>query len=415
MRYRIPNILFSALLLIPLLVSAQKIELHIPFSGGSNYSLCLMRGTWQDTISSGTLSAQGKCTITLPGKYASYRGVAKLSVDDYRQTINMIINGEDIIRINEVPGSNREVSFESSPENNFINDVTTRQRHILEKYGFINAGLSIFGIHDLFYPQLQSERTVLENNYRDLQTEIAGSPLYAARLTEILNCLAGAGSALHTDPDSLFIEQRLFITRKLDFGDLYTSGFFQPVLELWYQTTSASDSLLLSDSRYMLNRISDIAIRRELTGSIIRLFSKFGKDSLMAELGTEYLTIPLNGQQAPALINNGNSFLPQNSLIVFYETGCGSCHKELEILKGKYKLLTDNGIRVISIAADTDKEVFVSTSSAFPWADKLCDYEGFDGHNFRNYGIVGTPTFVLTDKEGIVRGRYAQIKELLTN
>jgi len=47
------------------------------------------------------------------------------------------------------------------------------------------------------------------------------------------------------------------------------------------------------------------------------------------------------------------------------------------------------------------------------WADKLCDYKGFDGDNFRNYGIVGTPTYILIDKERIIRGRYVQLRELI--
>ncbi|GAB6009631.1 TlpA family protein disulfide reductase, partial [Dysgonomonas reticulitermitis] len=187
----------------------------------------------------------------------------------------------------------------------------------------------------------------------------------------------------------------------------------QQVLETWVQT-STNDSLLLSDTRHMIDRCgNDIHIRREVTQAIIRLFIKFAKDSLLAELGTEYLTMPLNGQPAPEIVACDSSIVPKLSLIVFYETGCGNCHYELEELKSKYKLLTDNNIRVISIAADADRAVFEETATGLPWADKLCDFKGFDGANFRNYGIVGTPTFILTDGDGIVRGRYAQLKELL--
>jgi hypothetical protein len=132
------------------------------------------------------------------------------------------------------------------------------------------------------------------------------------------------------------------------------------------------------------------------------------------ELGTEYLTMPLNGQLAPEIRrSDASTFLPRNSLILFYEADCGICRNELENLKNKYQLLTDNHIRVLSIAADLDPDIFEETSNSLPWPDKLCDYQGFDGENFLRYGIVGTPTYILTDEDGIVRGRYAQLKELL--
>ena len=243
--------------------------------------------------------------------------------------------------------------------------------------------------------------------------KINQSSLYAARLIEILSCLTSTGGFFNQSQEAVRFAQQKFIAEKLDFNDLYTSGFWQLTMDFWYELNMENDAQLLSDSRKMLDRVSDIYIRRELTQSFIRLFSQYGKDYLLAELGTEYLTMPLNGQLAPEIQIGETSFLPKNSLLVFYETGCGSCHNELEILKNRYSLLADNQIRVISIAADISQEVFEYTSSGFLWEDKICDFDGFDGVNFRNYGIVGTPTFVLIDQEGIVRGRYAQLKELL--
>ncbi|WP_163308561.1 hypothetical protein, partial [Dysgonomonas sp. 521] len=111
-------------------------------------------------------------------------------------------------------------------------------------------------------------------------------------------------------------------SQELDFHDLYTSGFWQPMLQLWYESALGNDSLLLNDSKHMLDKITDIPLRRELTQAFIRMFSKYGKDYLLAELGTEYLTLPLNGQPAPEIVVGDSSFVPRLSLIMFYETGC---------------------------------------------------------------------------------------------
>ena len=374
-----------------------------------------MQGAKQDTILTGKMAEQGKIVIVLPEKYASYRGVGFLSIQNCKN-LNMVLNGESKIEINERLGSdNLEVTFDQSEENRFMDDVIFRQQQLIEKARFIKAGLSLWQMKDLFYLSLTQEQKELERQYATHQIEISQSPLYAAQLVEILSCLTGTGNLLNQPQESVRSGQQKFIAEKLDFNDLYTSGFWQLMLDVWYELNMESDILLLDGSRKMLGRVSDIPIRRELTQSLIRLFSKYGKDYLLAELGTEYLTMPLNGQLAPEIHTGEASFLPKNSLLVFYETGCGNCHNELESLKKKYSLLTDNQIRVVSISADISEEVFEYTSSGFLWEDKLCDFEGFESINFRNYGIVGTPTFILIDQDGIVRGRYAQLKELLKN
>jgi len=400
-------------LLIATILSAQTIEINLPSCLGQPYVFCLAQGAKQDTILIGKMAEQGKTIIVLPEEYASYRGVGSLSIQNCK-SLNIVLNGESKIEINEKRGfDDFEVLFDQSEENGFMEDMIARQQQLIEKYQLIRSGLPLWQMKDVFYVSLRQEQMNLERQYFAHQTEISQSPLYAARLIEILSCLTGTGNSLNQPQEAVRFAQQKFIAEKLDFDDLYTSGFWQLTMDFWHELNMEDDALLLSDSRKMLDRINDIYIRRELTQSLIRLFSQYGKDYLLAELGTEYLTMPLNGQLAPEIQIGETSFLPKNSLLVFYETGCGSCHNELEMLKNRYSLLADNQIRVISISADISQEVFEYTSSGFLWEDKICDFDGFDGVNFRNYGIVGTPTFILTDKEGIVRGRYAQLKELL--
>jgi len=400
-------------LLITMILSAQTIEVNLPSCLGQSYVFCLAQGAKQDTILTGKIAEQGKTIIVLPKEYASYRGVGSLSIQNCK-SLNLILNGESKIVINERRSfDDFEVTFEQSEENRFMEDLIARQQQLIDKYRLVESGLSLWQMKDLFYVSLNQEKRDLERQYTAHQMEINQSSLYAARLIEILSCLTGTSNSLNQSQEAVRFAQQKFIAEKLDFDDLYTSGFWQLTMDFWGELNMENDALLISDSRKMLDRVSDIYIRRELTQSFIRLFSLYGKDYLLAELGTEYLTMPLNGQLAPEIQIGDTSFLPKNSLLVFYETGCGSCHNELEMLKNRYNLLADNQIRVISIAADTSKEVFEYTSSGFLWEDKFCDFEGFDGVNFRNYGIVGTPTFILIDENGIVRGRYAQLKELL--
>ena len=98
-----------------------------------------------------------------------------------------------------------------------------------------------------------------------------------------------------------------------------------------------------------------------------------------------------------------------DALLVFYETECGNCIWQMMQLKLEHAQIKEKGIRIISISANTDKDSFIEESKDFPWADKLCDFEGMDGENFKNYGIISTPTIYLIDKDGKIVNKYDRL------
>jgi peroxiredoxin len=103
----------------------------------------------------------------------------------------------------------------------------------------------------------------------------------------------------------------------------------------------------------------------------------------------------------------------QNSLLIFYDSGCDHCQAQIETLKTHYAELQAKGIRVISIASDIDTTIFTNYADSFPWKDKLCDFQGFNGKNFVNYAVMGTPTLFMIDENGKIIGRYAMLNEII--
>lgn len=402
------------MLLVSFPATAQRLFVDYPGCAGKAYTLYLKQGSAQDSVAGGWLDETGKAVIVLPAKAAGFRGVANLSVKNCRNTTQLILNGEDRIEVLFPEGSD-EVGFPGSEENTRINNLMARQKELLEKYAYLRAGSELFRPGESAYFALLSEQAEMKTAYGTFWQEVKADTRYAARMMELLSCLTGTGFSLEATPETLAAEQKDYLLHRLDLTDLYTSGFWDLAMNLWYELHAGSDSLLLETGKVLIDRSSDTTVRREVIQTIIRQFSRYGKDHLLAELGADYLSIPLIGQQAPDLVDGDRRFLPRRSLIFFYDYDCGSCHRELQDLLGQYALLSNahNAIRVISVAADTDRELFEEHSKSFPWADKLCDFEGLSGENFHNYGVVGTPTFVLTDEEGIVRGRYAQLKEFL--
>lgn len=408
MPQKTPYIILFFLLIYSAEVSSQTIELDLPSCDYLQYHLALKKGNKLDTLSVGRFDETGKASFTLPKEHQSFRGVANLSVRTTGKNWNIILNGEEKISLIEVPDTD-DVTFSHSTENVFLVESLAKQNKILGRMGNYQPT-------NPFSPFVSPKQ-----EYQAFLREIEQSPLYAGRMIELLNILSGLGIE---SQEQTFAEQQDFIVNKLNYQDLYTSGFWQLTFDTWYQSASLGqeeiigDSILLSQSRKMLDKTEDIFLRRELTQTFIRQFSKYGKDYLLSGLGSEYLTIPINGKPAPALIDNQRKELKLGkSLLFFYDSDCGNCHQELHQLMDKYALLSNdhNQMRVISISADSNQDTFDYTAKKLPWEDKLCDFKGFDGANFVNYGIVGTPTLILIDDEGIVRGRYARISEFLQN
>ena len=102
------------------------------------------------------------------------------------------------------------------------------------------------------------------------------------------------------------------------------------------------------------------------------------------------------------------------SLLLFYQSGCGPCKQTIAALKEHYSNLVAKGIKIVALSADTDPQVFKDSAAAFPWKDTYCNLEGFNGVNFKNYAVTGTPTMFVLDSKGILLKKIATIEQLLT-
>jgi hypothetical protein len=405
------------MLSIPCVVQSNTIHFHLPAYPGFDYVFILEQGAKRDTVATGTFDQDGKTSLTIPKAYANYRGVGKLLFpNDKGALVNMIVNGENNVTVSTPPRTLEidKLVYTHSPENEAIGRFTATQVKLIERYRQVSAESSEpYSVPQVPFLSPEKEQQQIETQYAALNAEIRKSPLYAARIMEIIQYLTSTGTSLTFSQEELQQEQDRFITERLDFNDLYTSGFWTTLIYAWYENNmTRGDSLLTEQSRRMINRTETVALNRELTQALINTFSRYGREDLLPEIITG-INMPLKGHAAPPIETGDSTILPKNSLIIFYETGCGTCHNELENMKRKYPLLHANQVRVISIASDMDDVVFFETADKFPWSDKFCDLKGFDGVNFRNYGIVGTPTLILVDAEGIVRGRYVQLSEFL--
>ncbi|MDR2824323.1 MAG: redoxin domain-containing protein [Prevotellaceae bacterium] len=393
-----------------------QITFRLPKAANQNYSFVLENGFKRDTVANGTFDTQGNATVVIPTEYAGYRGAGKLLLANDKGLINMIVSNEKEMVVHSPESSEgfENIVYQNSPENEALLQFLTEQNQILQQYLPLREQISTLFPTSPDFSQMVEKVTVLEANYEDLNRRIAETPLYAGKMLQILRYLTFTASSPAQSPEKTAAELEDFIVNKLNFDDLYTSGFWDAMFRVWYEANiNSSDSLLVADARTMLQRTDNVEVNRSLSQALINVLSRYGRREYLLPQIVSNINFPLNGQPAPALVIGGDTILPKSTLILFYDSDCGNCHNELYNLAEKYNLLKNNNLRVISIAADADKDMFAETAQKIVWQDNYCDFKGFEGDNFINYGVVGTPTFILIDSEGIVRGRYAQLRELI--
>ncbi|MCC8146410.1 MAG: thioredoxin family protein [Bacteroidales bacterium] len=404
--------------------TAQTIELHFPSFSGKEYTFCLFKGGERDTVQTGLISSAGNATLIIPNEYKNYTGSGVWSIEQFG-SVSFIINNENFrIVCTEPHPSDETIVYENSPENDFRSKKYSSEQELLNKIQTINYGLSLYSQEDAIYTVFEKEILQLKTKFEDLQDEIGASQLYAARFLKILDFTNGITDRLLQSDQRETGREALIKTfsEKINMEDLYTSGVWSDALyfamELYSDETSLASSII-----EILNRTSSQPVFEDLASDIIKLTEMYGSFEARAKIAS-YLKDSGRISNPQGIIANAIESLTSGSglkapaigdldlskkLIIFYDSQCGNCMEEVENMILSYPKLQEKGYDVISISANANKGLFEFTSKNFPWKNKLCDFNSFDGENFVNYGIIGTPTIIHINEKGIIEGTYAAV------
>lgn len=410
-------------------LSSQTLKVDFSAYPNEQVILSLKNGIKSDTVYTGILDNKGLASITLPKRVSSYAGMATLSVGNKGGSIDFIVNGEDVvIRSSEEYPHGGNVVFENSPENTSLQDWFNTQVNRQQKLALIMELEKFYDKTDVLLPVIKKENMMLQIEQVNSELILSRSPLYAARFISLYNFnnqkVAGLAFA-----DSLqMVTLRNDVIKNLDIKNLYTSGLWFSIINgllAIYSEDTPFHSDFITDMCQLLKRAPDDQVYATLAENLFTICETMGwsdqeeqlayflvNDGRIAQpTGKLKLLMTLfklgKGSKAPALLQ-GN-FPAGKTLLVFYESGCGPCENELETLKGNYMDIKQKGYRVVSVSADVDADIFKNTSDTFPWSNKFCDLKGTNSPDFKNYGVLGTPTFYLIDQNGIVQGRYARL------
>lgn len=99
------------------------------------------------------------------------------------------------------------------------------------------------------------------------------------------------------------------------------------------------------------------------------------------------------------------------NLVVFGSSWCPKCGEEIPKIIPLYENWKKQGVEVVFISLDTEKERFQKFSSYLPFIS-VCDYKKWEGDIARNYYVSGTPTMYLLDKNRKIILRPISIEQV---
>ncbi|MBV5281083.1 MAG: TlpA family protein disulfide reductase [Paludibacter sp.] len=437
------------LLCVCVCLSAQTIHIDCKLLPGKTGKLYWQRGGIVDSLPT-VLDSKGQVTMHLPD--ASRKIMVTLVID--RSGMQFIAGEPDIMLIcTGTPMSKQNTKITGSPENDFLYRVFDSKSKLLRKRAWIEAGLQQYDdANSQLHQLLAVEKQQALNDYKSIEEEERDSPFFAASFLRHNEFLERLFMAENKQDALLSVEVQKELEEKVDFNTLYSCA------ELW----SSIPNYYLS----MFNKIDKADKRDAFAASACKILDRLQEpyySALLSSFITEterfsWLgageTIVKHALKTRPWLKDATTVSPQvkrilsmvtvterseapvlelttfdgkgvvqlspkqmkpwgknGTLLIFYDSSCEFCTRELKQIRIHYTALQQKGIRVISIAADTDRKSFETLANEFPWSDKLFDGKGLLSENYKNYAVLGTPTLFMIDKEGKIAGRYATFEE----
>ncbi|WP_060873497.1 peroxiredoxin family protein [Myroides odoratus] len=423
-------LIFVGLLIMESLYS-QEIELHFPKLAGKKVTMLLKQGTMLDTIFYSTLDKQGKA-LSIPSlPHKDYNGFVKLNFEN-GSGIDFIVSSNEsptIYSKEEYPNGGT-VIFSNSPENESLQQWFMSQAIRGKKTDILKEAQFLYKEDNYFYPQLVNEIQNLNQEQLRFVDSLNLSPLYASKFIQFYNYLNNDITSLLYADSAKIEKTRAFVKDSLDVDYLFTSGLWFETLNgllVIYDNGTPYHKDFIKDMESLLKRCKYDETYIALSENLFTICETLGWNDLEEQLAHflinhERIKNPIGKLQVlmnlyrltkgSKIPNITQGELPKGKLlIIFYQNGCSNCDREMEILKSNYNTIRKKGYEVVSIAADIDQEEYQKSSDLFPWKNKYCDFRGFASPDFKNYGVIGTPTYYVVNEKGVIQGRYARLQD----
>jgi peroxiredoxin len=390
-------------------------------------------------ISSSTLDEKGNFKLTY--SKADYGVGYLISVDE--KPLFVILSGEDVEIIGEALSYTETIKITKGQENKWFEQYA--KEHPLRE-----QALSAWAYLEKIYTQ-DALFAVQEHPIKNIQTEklrikaedaafLAKLPKesYVSWFLPARKWVSSVSTVAQYRPNE--IPSSIAAFRALDYTDqrLYKSGLFKDAIEshfwLLENCGKSLDSVFIemqhSIDAMMINLVIDEKKLNEVTDF---LFDLLERHSLFQ--ASEYLALKVlnevsctidndlakqlesyramkKGNTATDIIFKGDNYAPgygqkntpnklsdlnsKYTVVVFGASWCQKCTEELPEIAKHYSKWKAQGVEVVYVSLDENKEMFKNFTSIFPFIS-FCDYQKWNSTAAKDYYVFGTPTMYLLD------------------
>ncbi|MFN6328548.1 MAG: peroxiredoxin family protein [Chitinophagales bacterium] len=441
-------LLHLVLLLISFQLSAQEFTLALSQHPNKKAVLVAIHGVRKDTIGTIQLDQNGKGKLAFKNKQPQ-AGLVNLTIIDkaylsYDFVLSPTENPTLSCDMEYVYAQNTKIS--NSPENDCLNRWFDGVAQYKQRIALNQELSKLYTPKMPFSKQLATEKQIVEQQLRKITDTINQSTLFAGKYMQFKLAQEEKLAKVWESNEQKAIAKNYFATQ-IDFDALYGSS-------MWFSTINTCMEVYTKENPYFgtfgtdvvgnLKRIKNQQVYEDLIDAAISVTEKFvwnkdqeaivdyivkdnriknpqGKIQKMIQsynlsVGKKApnLVLPTQVGSTQTTILKTDELNSKYTLLFFYQSGCGHCDTAIAGLKSNYKDLIAKGLKIISIAGDTDQDTYSKAASTFPWAaTTYCDLKGMNGINFKNYAVIGTPMMYVLNSKGMIITKPATVEELL--
>lgn len=455
---KMKKILFlGSLLISAIFVQAQNISGNLTQYKNSEIKLNGFKGLNTYLIASTVADENGNFKLSFSN--ANY-GTAYLISSDNKPLI-VILSGEDTQLKGNSFGDLGHLTIEKGQENKWFDSYATESPAR-------NQALSAWDYLDKLYtedPLFSVQKTVkadIKNEIQRINKEDADfvknlpADSYIKWYLPVRKLVSSVPIVMQYTPQE--IPATIEGLRNLDFSDarLYSSGLLKDAVEAQFLLINGSaedEDTAISELKKSVDVIvsslkKDDKKLNEVTQYLFSFLEKGGFTPVSEYLATKLLnddecgctlepslTNQLEqyrkmkiGERAPeiaftkdlVMVNSSKgSTLPKKlsdiqskyKLIVFGSSWCPSCVKEIPKIAQHYSMWKSEGLEVVFVSLDTDKDAFFNFIKTFPFIS-YCDYEKWDSLPVGDYHVFATPTMYLLDNSNKILMKPDSVEQI---
>ena len=420
---------------------AQTITGNLSLLANQTINLEGFNGLKTYPISKSTIDEKGNFKLNY--SKADYGVGYLMSADE--KPLFVMLSGEDVEIVGDALSAPQSIKITKGQENRLFEKYATehpRREQALSAWIYLEK---IYIQDSLFALQKRPSKNIQAEKERIKKEDLT----FLAKLPWV----STVSTVAQYRPEE--IPATIATFRKMDYTDqrLYKSGLFKDAIEshFWLLENSglSLDSVFIemqhSIDAMLVNLVNNEQKLNEVTDY---LFDLLERHSLFQ--ASEYLALKVlnetsctlnsdlakqlesyramkKGNTAPDIIFNGDNFAPgyeQNKapnklseikskyrVVVFGASWCPKCTEELPEIAKLYQKWKAQGVEVVFVSLDENKEMFKNFASIFPFIS-FCDYQKWNSGAVKDYYVFGTPTMYLLNEKREILLRPNSVKQM---